>query len=216
MLMLSRSLGNTVHTLNSGSFENVVFCPLSTTSGDSAEGILRNLRMTMTGRNSPRITPSNHVNVITDLSEPEFTDDVNHKKIILIDHFIGSGDTIIQTWGGIQQWQNENHDYYVGVLVAYEDAISNVESTFNNLHILPMITLPASSRAFHESNSIFTANEKKILKNYCSQLNIRPPHQFGYNDGQSLVVFSNRVSNNVLPILYYETENWTPLFPRIQ
>ena len=216
MMDLSRQLGLTIHSLNGGTFDNVIFCPLSTTSGDSAEGILRNLRMTLTGRSTPRITTSNYVNVITDLSKPKFTEDTTNKKIVFIDHFIGSGDTIIGRWIAIQQWLNDNHDYYVGVLVAYEDAIRRVEEeTFSRFNVVSMVQLPKTRRAFDEGNTIFTNEEKEKLKQYCDNLNISEEHRYGHRNGQSLVIFSNRVSNNVLPILHYETENWKPLFPRL-
>lgn len=215
MLNRTRDLGNTVFALNNNSFQDVIFCPMSVTSGNSADAIKRLLQMSMTGISSPRLDNSNFISNVTKLAEPEFTEDTLHKKIVFIDHFIGSGDTIIQVWGGIQQWENENHEYFVGVLVGYSDAIQHVENeSAHHLRVVPVIELPTRARAFHPQNRVFEKDEKEILKGYCEKLGLSNRDKYGYNNGQSMVVFSNRISDNVLPILHHTTENWAPLFPR--
>lgn len=215
MLNLSRDLGNTIFALNNNSFDDVLFCPMSTDSGNSADAIKRFLRMCMTGISSPELNDEHFLNNVLDLAEEKFTDDVNHKKIIFIDHFVGSGESIISVWGGIQQWENEHYTYYVATLVGYDDAINFVElETANHLNISSVITLPESSRAFHENNTVFLDEEKEILKKYCEDLGLSVNSQYGFMNSQSLIVFSNRISDNVLPILYQSTEKWTPLFPR--
>ena len=215
MINLSRDLGNIVFALNNNSFDDVLFCPMSSTSGNSADAIKRLLRMSMTGRSSPGLTDDHFLNSVLDLSEEKFTDDTNPKKIVFIDHFIGSGNSIISVWGAIQQWENENYDYYVGTLVGYDDSITYIETeTAHHLNVFSVVTVLERSRAFNENNIIFTNEEKEILKKYCENLGLDPNDQYGFMNSQSLIVFSNRISDNVLPILYHRTEKWIPLFPR--
>lgn len=211
---LTRTLGNTVKSANGGSFNDVVFCPLSTTSGDSSGDIMRYLKVTMK-TNPPQLFKSNFLTNVTDLGKDEHITNNNRKKIVFVDHFIGSGSSVVEIWGGIQQWQNENYEYYVGVLVAYTDSIKYVEEETNSyVNIIPVIELPEKKRAFHDKNNLFDKNEKEILKKYCKQLRLDPRDKYGYKNGQSLVVFSNRTPDNVLPILHYKTDDWIPLFPR--
>lgn len=215
MVNLARDLGNTVFALNNNSFDDVIFCPMSTTSGDSAGALKRLLRMSMTGSSSPRLTASHFLDNVLDLSKKKFTDDASNKKIVFIDHFIGSGESITRVWGGIQQWENVNYKYYVGVLLGYHNSIELVEeNTADHLTVIPVIELPERVRAFHDDNRIFTSEEKEILKEYCRNLGLDEQDQYGYRNGQSLVIFSNRISDNVLPILHHSTDNWKPLFPR--
>ncbi len=215
MLNLTRDLGNLVFALNNNSFDNVLFCPMSTTSGDSAGALKRLMRMSMTGQTSPSLTDSHFLDNVLNLSEEEFTEDPSPKKIVLIDHFIGSGESVSQVWEGIKQWENENYEYYVAVLVGYEGSIRLVEdNASDHLKVISVIQLQERARAFHNDNRIFTSEEKEILKKYCVKLGLNEKDQFGYMNGQSLVIFSNRISDNVLPILHHSTDNWNPLFPR--
>lgn len=214
MTNLTRELGNAIFSINS-SFENVLFCPMSTSSGNSADAIKRLLRITMTGINSPSLSDDNFLDNALCLSEDQFVNDNNTKTIVLVDHFLGSGESIIRTWGAIQQFENPNYNYLVGVLVGYEDAIRNVEEeTAGHLNVVTVTGLPERFRAFNDSNRVFTKTEKEILKKYCQNMGLLESDQYGYQNGQSLVIFASRSPDNVLPILHHTTENWNPLFPR--
>lgn len=216
MVDLTRSLGNTIKSINKNTFKDVIFCPLSTSIGNSSDAILRYLRVTMGGTPARQeLFKNNFLSNVTELRRKIYRESNTYKRIVFIDHFIGSGDSIIRTWGGIQQWENPKHEYCVGVLVGYKDAMKYVEEeTDSRLKLIPIIELLESARAFHPSNSIFSKNEKAKLMEYCDGLGITERDKYGYKNGQSLVVFSNRVSDNVLPILHHKTDQWNPLFPR--
>lgn len=217
MINLTRKLKQAVYSLNNNSFDNVIFCPMSYGSGDSASVMKRRLRHISDNNNpSMKLYEQQHfLNTVIDLQRSALKDDANHKKIIFIDHFIGSGDSILYPWGMAQQWQNVNHEYYVGVLIGYSDAIKIVEdTTFSRLKVLPMIELSGNNRAFHDNNNAFTKSEKMTLMKYCDGLGLDEDEKYGYNNGQSLVVFSDIIPDNALPILHHTTSRWKPLFPR--
>jgi len=214
LVSLSHDLLNIIRLQTNQNLDNVLFCPMSTYSGDSSNSTARLLRMSIGGSPAERrITRRLFLNNVFDLQK--LSNDTETKQIFFIDHFSGSGNTILRTWGGIRQWENDNHKYFVGLLVAYDDVIETIESESNSvLQVICPQILPAISRAFHPDNHTFSESEKLIIQEYCIRVEPSSQHRFGHNNSQSLIIFHNRASNNAIPILHKSTNNWTPLFPR--
>ena len=213
-ITLVKSLISMIRAQNNNTLDNVLFCPMSTETGDSASSMTRLLKITLGGNATKRRTRERQfLRSVYDL--PNIKHDSNSKKIIFIDHFIGTGDSILRTWGGIQQWQNDNHEYYVGAIVSYESAMDRIENeTDSTLRVFSGLILPPHSRAFHQSSNIFSSIEQNIIKQYCQNIEKNKRDQYGYNDSQSLVIFHDRAPNNALPILHKDCKEWKALFPR--
>jgi len=212
---LARDLGNQIKALTNPNLDNVLICPIKPVFGTSTESIQRKLRQTMASNASER----NHISqkIINYIDLQGLANDSQQKTIFFVDDFIGSGDTVIRSWGRTQIWENDNHSYFVGVLVAYGDAIARIEEeTGNHFEIIRSKELSENDRVFHPNNRIFTDAEKHILKSYCEALPNAREHRYGHRNGQSLVVFSEMCPNNTLPILHQQSTSpqWTPLFPR--
>ncbi|SEK51944.1 hypothetical protein SAMN05421666_1141 [Roseovarius nanhaiticus] len=88
---------------------------------------------------------------------------------------------------------------------------------FENVTYDPVLVLPET--AFHTYSDDAAENETPIHKFLCG-LNEKlegdtEKFMFGFmNTGAKVVMYSN-CPNNTLPIFHHETENWKPLFPRV-
>ena len=211
---LTKSLIDMIRAQNDNTLDNVLFCPMSSDTGDSASSMKRLLRMTLGGNVTERRTNKKQfLKNVFDLYD--LRDDSDFKKIIFIDHFIGTGNSILRTWGGIQQWQNDNHEYYVGAIVSYGDAMERIEEeTDSILQVFSGLVLPSHARAFDQNNNTFSSVEQDIIKRYCRNIENNECHQYGHNNSQSLVIFHDRAPNNTLPILHKCYTEWKALFPR--
>lgn len=210
---LARSLGNEIKAVTNNQLNDVLFYPIKPSYGTSTESVQRKLRQTLS------LTPAQRQEFNRKfIGVSQFTQllqDSHPKQIVFLDDFIGSGDTVIRTWGNLQAYENDEHEYYVAVYVAYEDAIKRIEEeTLCRFEVIAARTLHESDRSFNTNNTIFTQPEKEVLKKYCGKLHNRTEHQYGHRNGQSLVIFSERAPNNALPILHQATQQWIPLFPR--
>lgn len=215
VIRLARQLMDMIRDRNGGTLRGVYFCPMTTRTGDSAGSMTRVLR----NLDAPDLRERNEMNTgmlrnIYHLAE--FEDEEEPKLIVLLDHFIGTGSSIIKNWGILGQWQNDNHQYIVGALVAYEDAMEKIrEETDSEVDIISGVTLPEDRRAFHADNHYFSDTEQDTIKKYCEMIVSNKRDQYGYKNSQSLVIFHDRAPNNALPVLHKKKPLvWTPLFPR--
>jgi hypothetical protein len=77
--------------------------------------------------------------------------------------------------------------------------------------------LSESARVFSDESTVFESTHEReaamrIAYDRGVQLEKRAP--LGYGDCQAAVVFEHRCPNNSLPILWQESEDFLPLFPR--
>lgn len=210
---LARNLGGRIRSLTNNNLDDVLMCAVKPVYGTSTESIQRKLRQTLSRNAAERQVISQKFIKFSDFES--LSENTNNLSIFFVDDFIGSGDTIISSWGRVQIYENENHSYYVGVLVAYTDAIQRIEEeTAYHFEIVSARELAPTMRIFNPNNTLFTEEEKQILKKYCEILPNKKEHRYGHRDGQSLVIFSEMAPNNSLPILHQRSDDWIPLFPR--
>lgn len=136
------------------------------------------------------------------------------KTIVFVDDFIGSGKSIVDFWDTVSPYYNEDHQYYLAVLVAHKQGIENIKANTPIEIICATNPLPYSKKVFHADNTDFDENEKNVLKKYCDKMKFSQENRYGYRNTQSLVIFYERASNNILPILYSRKNKWPAPFPR--
>ncbi len=136
------------------------------------------------------------------------------KNIIFVDDFIGSGASFVDFWEDIGPMYNEKHHYYLASLVAHKQGIEHIKANTPLDIIVATKPIPYTKKIFHDKNKIFKKEEKKIIKKYCDDMGFSKKHRYGFNNTQSLVVFYERSSNNILPILYSRKNGWPAPFPR--
>lgn len=189
---------------------NVYFCSMSISSGKSTDAIIGKIRKILNMNKREFDWKYLHLRDLENLQN-----DSKHKTIIFADDFIGSGSTIQHLWSTLQNWYNSNHEYYVGVIIGYENIINNIESLTPLKIRYADDLLTDNDRIFHEDNIDFSEDEKKTLKKYCRLVEKRKEYQYGFRNSQSLIIFSENAPNNAIPILHKKSPNWVPLFPRL-
>lgn len=192
---------------------NVFFCSMSASAGKSTESILQKVR------DLAHMDTRQYDDKFLYLNDLEqFKNDKARKKIIFVDDFIGSGGTVenLHKFLLSKNFYNKHHNYYIGIIVGYENVVDQIETStpFRIIHAEEL--LQESSKIFHKDNVDFNTKEKTALKNYCKLVDPRPDYVYGYKNTQSLVIFFENAPNNSIPILHHPTSNWTPLFPRLE
>lgn len=69
---------------------------------------------------------------------------------------------------------------------------------------------------FAQRGSVFGYPPKmRIIRDFCEKYSDQIPHPpYGYDNSQAIVSFEHSTPNNTLPIIWYSSEKWQPLFPR--
>lgn len=168
--------------------------------------------------------PEEEANSTENLSKIQNIDDQIHKlqgsksiipkTIVFVDEFIGSGTTVLEFLINSGSWYSDEHNYYVTTLCSHQKGITKIQDYNDQLNIISVMDpLPDSKKLLHDENNLFSKDEKGILKKYVHQAEPRKIYHYGFKNTQSNIIFYERVSNNVLPILYSENK-WYPLFKR--
>lgn len=151
--------------------------------------------------------------------------------IILIDDFIGTGTTLVNS---LDDFYSKNGEYLTEnkvpvYLLSYaatkqgEDKVRNKLAKLDaNADMLVQESLEIQHHAFSSENSIWDdQNELQKAKDLCQSIGIdidrRRP--LGYGEQALLVVFPRNCPNNTLPIFHSRgrgESNWKPLFERIK
>jgi hypothetical protein len=141
---------------------------------------------------------------------PQFHDQ-SGIRFVFVDDFIGTGNTVIKYWENLQGFLTNAQEVCLLVLAAYEEGIEKIEQ-FSSLNIITNRRLSVNEKIFSESCTLFTREEKEILKHYCEISGNSWPE--GYGECQSTIVFFHRAPNNTISILRCNTPSWKGLFPR--
>ena len=137
----------------------------------------------------------------------------SEKNLVLIDDFVGSGDTFIS-------WYNENKDTLANfknviyaVLITLDKGIRKIEEKTAVRTITPF-RLNDSDRVFQGRS--FSSQEKDDLRHMIEKYKKRLPEKYiyGYDDSQLLISFDDNIPNNSLSILRSGKTGWTPLIKR--
>ena len=185
----------------------IYFVPVGPSSGTSSQTITHYFRRD-SGMESRKYN-KRFIN-FTELEKWENYKD--KRTIIFLDDFIGSGTQIGNLWITFQNYCNHNHNYYVGVLLGFEDKIDIIQNE-TPFEIISVVTLCENDRIFDNSNAHFDKKEKVILKQYCRNADPRKEFRYGYKDTESMIIFYDHAPNNSIPILHHKSEKWLhPLF----
>ncbi|MDR4490242.1 MAG: hypothetical protein R2685_04995 [Candidatus Nitrosocosmicus sp.] len=133
--------------------------------------------------------------------------------LILIDDFIGSGNTFIK-------WYNQNTEglmnfktVYFASLLAVDTGISNIKN-ITKIETICSLPLNDSDRIF--SSNDFTDQEKKDIRVLIERYKSIQSKEFiyGFDNSQLLLAFEKKVPNNTIALLWADQNGWTPLLKR--
>lgn len=131
----------------------------------------------------------------------------NHTKIILVDNFIGSGDTVL---GRIQriktQYGTQDIQICVKVLFCTEFGKKRLEQEGIEVYIVyePLKKVIDDFYDIEEAN-LFKEKIKYIESKFLENFEGRPLHSLGYGEGQiALAIQDINTPNNVLPIFWWK------------
>ena len=148
--------------------------------------------------------------------------DMLNNRIILIDDYIGSGDSLINTI----DYLIENHpqmrkfEFDILVINISELGLQNIKTYRNSNSLkIALAYCDLSSKAFKE-NYIFNTQEYETTRNkykdLCDKYNIKFP--FGYQETEALIAFDSCIPNNNLATFrdegQCEGKKLNPLFKR--
>lgn len=188
------------------------------------------------GKSGPRVTHElkNLANWKTDreldltLQAPNWEEVSHHRWFVLADDFVGSGKTlhgIIE--GAIKPLLKTFPDAQVRILIVagfragIQRCVDDLHDWRSRARIIPGILFGDEDRCFSSRSRILQADsQREALRGFCTEIaQLHFPglwqrgHHLGWNELAALVVFSDTVPNNTLPILWFRSKSWNPIFP---
>ncbi|WP_312307605.1 phosphoribosyltransferase-like protein [Acinetobacter variabilis] len=131
----------------------------------------------------------------------------NHTKIILVDNFIGSGDTVL---GRIQriksQYGTQEIEICVKVVFCTEFGKARLESEGVEVYVVHEL-LKKVIDGFYDATeaNLFKEKIRNIESKFLENFEGRTLHSLGYSDGQiALAIQDVNTPNNVLPIFWWK------------
>ena len=150
----------------------------------------------------------------------------NIQRLVLVDDFSGTGSTIIKGLKRhlqlLQRMNAEGKRIIVIALVGFAQARERVENFIDEAGLEADVyfcdELGPEHQAFSDTSLIFPDPTERDLARRVTEskgvtLESRMP--LGYSDTQGLIVFYQSCPNNSLPVLWSQSSDWIPLFPRV-
>ena len=137
------------------------------------------------------------------------------KNIVFIDDFSGTGQSFIKELQKSEKRYVGKNIYFITICIM-EDAIQKIKdySQNKNINILS-IYYYMQKKTFTRDLFKDNVNAKNLLLMLTAYLKIpKQESPLGFNESESLVDFHNNTPNNTLPVIRYDTKEYTSLFPR--
>nr|WGD83594.1 hypothetical protein P5664_19100 [Bacillus subtilis] len=154
----------------------------------------------------------------------------NNVVIIMVDDFFGTGNSVIEFYFGLKNGIRDNtlidfdiefrthlQQYPSVKFLAVSSMNKAVEKIEQKIPSSQVVCNYVFFKAFEPNRSPFGYRKKmmpvrKLCFSYGESLN--KTGALGYQNSQSLVVFSYGTPNNTLPIIWADKKGWVPIFPR--
>ena len=157
---------------------------------------------------------------------PRFTDEPKPQRLVLIDDFSGTGETLVK--GLKKHLELLQYANAQGIRIIIVAVVGFTQSLDHIRRFVRQNGLDADvyfcdqwgleHQVFSEMSTVFPdPAERERAKQIAESkgLALEDRHPLGYKDTQALVVFHQSCPNNTLPILWSKNHGWRALFPRI-
>ena len=151
-------------------------------------------------------------------------------QLVLVDDFVGSGQTISRLFAGDHAPVRRllaalpHARLWIGIIAGFDgalrDALSEIGEYGARVTLTPYKVLTEEDKCFSSSSRVFSDPvARNKVKEFCLRTATKHyptlPRSFrlGFNDTAALVVFHDAVPNNSLPIIWHDKGTWHPLFP---
>ncbi len=156
----------------------------------------------------------NKYTCIVDISKmpPEAIEAI--KKIIVIDDFSGTGESLITEIDNNLHMYKGKEIFFISIGIM-EDAILNIQHYCETIDArITFIYAFVQKKAFQRDLFENEADAYKAITNISKKLKIPEIWIMGYGESQALVAFYNNTPNNTLGVLHYDTDKYRSIFPR--
>lgn len=151
-------------------------------------------------------------------------------QLVLVDDFVGSGQTISRLFVGDEApvprllAKLPHARLWIGIIVGFEvafrDALRAIGEHESRVKVTPYKLLTEQDKCLSDTSRIFADPEtrEKVMQ-FCLQAaskhypSLSHNLRLGFNDTAALVVFHDTVPNNSLPIIWHNEGTWFPIFP---
>lgn len=140
------------------------------------------------------------------------------KNLVIVDDYMGSGDTMAEAFKAMLSIAPELHNskLYVLVIHASRVGIKNLNAFASERGLdLTLVYLEDTDKAFQE-DYIFSKIDAKLkeeeYKKICTCKSVSKGAVLGYKDIQSLVAFDKTTPNDTLGLFWHSAENFVALF----
>lgn len=155
--------------------------------------------------------------------------DHNLKRYVLIDDFCGSGDQATEYSEKVVAAIRESARragltvevcYYV--LFSTSEGLTRIQTDGDFDRVSAVYELDSSYQTFADDSRYFRTHPDSINRDFAHQMcqtrgeQLWPTYPLGYEDGQLMIGFHHNTPDNVLPVLWIDSDNppWTPMFRR--
>lgn len=156
------------------------------------------------------------------LNGKKWKNDLNNKtRIIILDDYSGSGNSIIKTIERIYNVLNDlikQFEIIIAPMIITNEAHNIIDKTLEQMRINYKFFDYSINREakFISNNKLLTMQEKEVFYRFSKQyINVGIDYVDGYNSTEDLLAFSDFTPNNTLGFFWWEcTELYIPLFKK--
>ncbi len=135
------------------------------------------------------------------------------EAIVFIDDFCGTGNTLKEWWEVNESIvRPKSVPFAIGLLVMNQTARSVIEGFAKTVLCIDELTDP--DNILSSASTRFASGEKTRMVQYCKKTGCHPDYIRGYGNCGLLIAFKHGCPNDSLPILWWRSQSWEPLFKR--
>jgi len=182
------------------------FAAMAGSAGESGDAMMHRFRV------ANRLDGAKYSELFIYRSEILLADLGADDTLVLIDDFIGTGESVCLAWKrAFEELVPGIGKVYLLVVAALEQGKQKVE-TDTSATCVAANDLVQSDNFFAKENTHFSDADKEIVLKHCRKAHKNQPQGFG--DCGLVLAFQHRCPNNSLPVLHADNGRWCSLFPR--